>query len=215
MANIPEIRRNYQDLLSQYDSKTWTGADMVKAMGYKDYESYNHRLNAFQAWDMNKPFDVTHATQRYISCLDVGCGIGNWNTEVIDMTYLGIDLVPEFIDKAKELYEGTPSVRFIEGDFLSNITTILGLPRYDLVVAMGTTFMMAPTDVYRLIRKMWDHTNLCLVFDLPAKHWTVNGILATVNSTGVRDWVIRHVSGPDIYVIYMYRTHSDPDATKE
>lgn len=212
MANIHELRRQYQTMFEEHGRAT--GLASVRSLGYTDSESYLHRVNAFQAWDMNKPFRVEHATQRYTSCLDVGCGFGDWSDEVVDLTYTGIDLVPEFIDVAKARHDAR-SCRFIEGDFLSHITATYGLGTYDLVVAMGTTFMMAPTDVYRLITKMWDHTNLCLVFDLPAKHWTVNGILATVQRTGVRDWIIRHVSGPDIYVVYMYRTHNDPDATKE
>ncbi|NEQ84252.1 MAG: class I SAM-dependent methyltransferase [Moorea sp. SIO2I5] len=73
------------------------------------------------------------------SLLDVGCGYGNFSEFLIKEKqykgrYLGIDIIPEFIDKAIQLYEKKSGIRFIAGDFLELDGN---QENFDIVISMG------------------------------------------------------------------------------
>ena len=60
------------------------------------------------------------------SVLDIGCGFGDLNHYLQSLyrsySYTGVDLVPDFISKAQELYSSSDcyQIRFLEGDFLGH-----------------------------------------------------------------------------------------------
>lgn len=70
------------------------------------------------------------------SFLDVGCGFGDLNKVIRRKTnnyrYLGIDMVPEFIDTANKVYKAK-NVRFRTASFLSDAIS----EQFDYVVASG------------------------------------------------------------------------------
>ncbi|MDJ1185517.1 class I SAM-dependent methyltransferase [Roseofilum casamattae] len=73
------------------------------------------------------------------SLLDVGCGYGNLSEFSIQKrqyqgTYLGIDIVPEFIDKARKLYDRQSGTRFLVGNFLE---LDWNQQKFDLVISLG------------------------------------------------------------------------------
>ncbi|MCB1190477.1 MAG: methyltransferase domain-containing protein [Leptospiraceae bacterium] len=72
------------------------------------------------------------------SVLDVGCGYGSLSyflrkEKMYQGSYTGIDLIPEFIKKAKELYGSDKRNQFINGNFLDNCCT----SEYDVVISIG------------------------------------------------------------------------------
>lgn len=68
--------------------------------------------------------------------LDIGCGYGDFKAfldrRCAGFTYIGIDLVPEFVALARERYAGRPDTHFFQSDFVT-----AELPETDYVVASG------------------------------------------------------------------------------
>ncbi|MBW4634840.1 MAG: class I SAM-dependent methyltransferase [Iphinoe sp. HA4291-MV1] len=64
------------------------------------------------------------------SILDAPCGDFNWMRHIplSNITYTGIDVVPEIIEQNQQQY-GTSSIRFMTGDITSN-----DLPQADLII---------------------------------------------------------------------------------
>lgn len=91
--------------------------------------------------------------------LDVGCGFGDLNLMLRERAnryeYLGLDLMPEFLNEGRRLY-GSESVTFVLGDFLS-----IELARsFDYALASGIfAFELTEMDNYtyieRMLRKMF------------------------------------------------------------
>lgn len=71
-----------------------------------------------------------------LSVLDVGCGFGDLNLAIRERCqsyrYLGVDLVPEFIEKGRATY-GSESVGFMLGDLME--VEVPG--EYDICIASG------------------------------------------------------------------------------
>lgn len=83
--------------------------------------------------------------------LDVGCGFGDLNTALRararSYRYHGIDMVPEFIDHARELY-GSPSTTFAVSDLCSDVSGEV----FDYAIGIGIFgFKFAEHDNYRYI----------------------------------------------------------------
>lgn len=70
--------------------------------------------------------------------LDVGCGFGDLNHYLKDVftdyTYTGIDITPELIETAKNIYSGEDNIDFILGDFVSHSFD----SNFDVIIASGT-----------------------------------------------------------------------------
>ena len=103
------------------------------------------------------------------SFLDVGCGFGDLNIAISlrasHYQYLGIDMVPEFIQEAEKKYK-TSSVSFVQGDFAS----LLLSSNFDYIVASGIFgYRMTHVDNYSYIRhvlgKMLDACNEAVAVD--------------------------------------------------
>lgn len=86
--------------------------------------------------------------------LDVGCGFGDLNlalrARAAHYGYLGLDLMPEFLNEGQRLYGGE-NVEFLLGDFLS-----MELARsFDYVLASGIfAFELTEMDNYTYIERM-------------------------------------------------------------
>lgn len=93
------------------------------------------------------------ATTKAQTVLDVGCGIGMLVPHLSEGTdYLGIDIVPELIEKAREHY---PERRFSVADPVQ----VLG--QYDLVCCLGVLSHIPAGDLYEFLSSL----------ATPAKRW--------------------------------------------
>jgi SAM-dependent methyltransferase len=68
------------------------------------------------------------------SVLDVGCGFGELGNFLVkrykNVDYLGVDIMPEFISKGKEIY---PGLKLMQRDYLADPIT----DKFDIVIASG------------------------------------------------------------------------------
>lgn len=104
------------------------------------------------------------------SVLDVGCGFGEMarflRKRYEGVSYTGVDLVPEFIQKAKVLY---PEYKFETRDYFQNP----GKEKFDVVLASGVLNSNVESNLeYRkkAIKTMFEHTNNVLAFNMLGGH---------------------------------------------
>lgn len=142
---ISRIRRHYVSLLAQYG-----GGFRSVDWGSKDGQ--------------NKRFEVLLGAVdfRHAIILDVGCGVGdlvNYLKEnKFEGKYLGVDIVPEMIEKACSLYSGW--------DFrLVDSFSDLGDYTPDLVVASGLFTFSDPDQFKKTINQLFQITNFALAFN--------------------------------------------------
>src|ERR1035437_4210533 len=110
----------YKEALSLY------GND-VKSLHWIDDKSQNIRFEIF-----NKIADLNNNLSKK-SALDVGCGFGDlykfFISQHIEVDYTGIDIIPDFISRAKEKF---PEAKFrVEDIFSTN-------EKYDYIFASGS-----------------------------------------------------------------------------
>lgn len=104
------------------------------------------------------------------SVLDVGCGfgyLGKFLTKKFEnVNYTGVDIVPEFIEKAKIR---RPQLKFFVRDYLFD-----PMPeKFDIVVASGILNGNVPDNVdYRkkAIKTMFEHANDAFIFNMLGAH---------------------------------------------
>lgn len=121
------------------------------------------------------------------SVLDVGCGMGELYRFLlrneIETDYHGIDLVPEFIDQARNSF---PEADFSVGDIFD-----LFQPS-DFVLASGAlSFKVADNDDYyrQMITKMYGLATEAVAFNMLLQDVHVdNEIYATYDPVEVADW---------------------------
>jgi SAM-dependent methyltransferase len=99
--------------------------------------------------------------------LDVGCGTGDLKAfldkRFKNFTYLGIDLIPAFIEKARIRFPEKENTFFIQADFITD-----GLPEVDHIVASGALSYQT-TDLlfhYSAIVKLFSRAKRSLSFNL-------------------------------------------------
>lgn len=98
----------------------------------------------------------------YSSLLDVGCGLGNliaFTSLATKENYLGIDISPPMIDRARELH---PGYNFKVADPMDVHEEVSGLR--DLVVAHG--FLLHQHDLFLKLHRLEELTKTCLIFDV-------------------------------------------------
>ncbi len=101
--------------------------------------------------------------------LDIGCGFGDlfqfiYKNVNVHFQYIGIDITPEFILKAQEIYSND-SAKFIEGDFLET-----RIDSADIVLASGIFNHKLPSGnnlefVEAVMTKAWNIAKEGLAFD--------------------------------------------------
>ena len=77
--------------------------------------------------------------QEIESVLDVGCGYGRLLEFLISEKfyqgkYCGIDIVPDFVEKAIQIYGSKPKNQFLIGDFLEQD---LNHKKFDIIISLG------------------------------------------------------------------------------
>lgn len=105
------------------------------------------------------------------SVIDVGCGLGNLvdaiKKQTIDFSYLGVDLVPEFVKEAQKKY---PHRRFLELNYFDNPLE----NSFDIVIASGCLNYNQGVNTleYRkhYIETMFNHSSYALAFNMAGFH---------------------------------------------
>jgi SAM-dependent methyltransferase len=117
MKTSSEIKNQYQKRFAKYGVSP-------KSLYWKGRGAAHQRFRQFWAEiDFNNK-----------SVLDVGCGFGEFGKFLVkrykNVSYTGIDIVPEFINEAKK---NLPDLNFDVCDYLTNPTS----QKYDVVIASG------------------------------------------------------------------------------
>ena len=102
------------------------------------------------------------------SILDIGCGMGNIipyiEKQTKNFTYTGIDLLPEFVEKAQEKY---PQHTFLAGDYMQLMHPA------DIVMCSGALNSNIPNVVEErkeAVGMMFDYANEVLAFNMAGGH---------------------------------------------
>ncbi len=131
------------------------GVDEAEALSWSSRESQQIRFEALmRVGDLERK-----------SILDVGCGLGDLypylKSTISGFDYLGIDLVPEMVEKAKIKY---PAAAFENKDVLDfNGRT------FDFVLSSGAMSFKVPNHkakYYAMIRKMFDLSRVGTSFNM-------------------------------------------------
>lgn len=140
------------------------------------YRQYGNNPKSLQ-WTSRHSMDVRFVQMidsldfKNKSVLDVGSGLGSFVDAIKSQTekfsYLGVDIVPEFISQAQKNY---PNYRFLELNYFENpLDTV-----FDVVVASGCLNYNqgVNTLTYRqqYIKTMFDHASYALAFNMAGYH---------------------------------------------
>lgn len=133
------------------------GNQGTAALGWKDQESQLIRFKVLaRIADLNG-----------CSVLDTGCGHGDLLAYLLPLypqiTYMGLEQIPELLVEANRRYGKLPNCSFIQGNFMSD-----EIPASDYVIASGSLnyFNSDPDFIYKAIAKLLAHSKLGMGFNL-------------------------------------------------
>ena len=133
MSHIIRLTQEfYQKRREETDAQN--SQELVEA-NYVGWNSVANQLKAFEV-----ATDLSWINwQKIESVLDVGCGYGKLFEFLIFQRfyvgkYWGIDIVPEFIEKATQVNDSKPESQFLSGDFLEQD---LNGQKFDVIVSLG------------------------------------------------------------------------------
>jgi len=148
------------------------------------------------------------------SILDVGCGLGllagildsTWLSHIA-YTYVGIDIVQEFIDSATKNYGNLG--KFVCQDSHTH-ADLVGENAYDLVIGSGVTGMWQ--DPYQVLTDMWFMAKKWMTFNWceDVSPLTVDRVLSFARQVGCNIWTLDHSYLPNDYTIHMFKPASVP-----
>ncbi|MBK9577001.1 MAG: class I SAM-dependent methyltransferase [Fibrobacterota bacterium] len=133
------------------------GQAPLKQLGWRDAHSQIVRFDALCRWG-----DLSGKV-----VLDLGCGHGDLKPHLdarfSDLKYLGLDIMPEFVEEARRRYGHLPDTHFLQANFLTT-----GLPDVDVVLACGSLNYWTENVLHPepTILKMWEIAKLGVAFNL-------------------------------------------------
>lgn len=142
-----------------YHHRQWLQHEVTpeRKVGWVDERSQQERFQVLASID-----DLTGQV-----VMDLGCGLGDLKPFLSDrfshVIYLGIDILPEFIDTARQRFRNEKDTSFIHADF-----TVDGLPEVDYVMACGSLSYQTENELYlyQAIDKMYDCASKGVAFNL-------------------------------------------------
>lgn len=142
-----------------YHHRQWLQQEQTDAqrVGWVDERSQQERFNVLAT--------IANLSDQVI--MDVGCGLGDLkpflDKQFQHFVYLGIDLVPEYIQAAKQRFEHEKDTSFINADFTTD-----GLPEVDYVLASGSFSYQTDNEmlIYLVIEKLYDCARKGFAFNL-------------------------------------------------
>ena len=143
-----------------------------KIKGYREtFRKYgiDHRAlqwNSKQAQELRFKQLVNEIDFEGKNILDVGCGFGDIipfiSAKTKNFEYIGVDIIPEFLQVAKNKY---PKRKFIERDYFENPIDEM----FDIVLTSGTLNANIKNPYKyraRAIQVMWEHSNDVVAFNM-------------------------------------------------
>jgi len=133
------------------------GRAPLKALGWRTAESQRLRFEALCRWGDLSGLEV----------LDLGCGHGDilpyLNGRFSNISYLGVDLLPEFVEEANRRHGHLANARFVLTDFLTGV-----LPEVDVVIACGSLNYKTENVLHPLqaIERMWELARRGVAFNV-------------------------------------------------
>lgn len=129
----------------------------LKSLGWRGEDSQRRR------------FEVIADAGEFSGCsvLDVGCGRGDLkrflDTRFTQFSYIGLDHMPEFIEQARQSYEGVAQTWFFECDF-----SAVKWPQMDYVVASGALGYRSADPQFHLemVRRMYASARRAVIFNM-------------------------------------------------
>lgn len=134
------------------------------------------------AWNSNENqelrFEKLLGTCDFSNCsvLDIGCGRGDLKSYLdarfTNVEYIGIDLMPEFLDEAQKRFGK-------EGTWLFGDAGVGELPEVDYVLASGAFNYKLdhPTDFFHRLSRLWKLSRKGMAFNLLGKVYNRASIL--------------------------------------
>jgi len=133
------------------------GQPPLKELGWRNAQSQALRFDALCRWG-----DLSDKI-----VLDLGCGHGDLkpylDARFSGVKYLGLDLMPEFVDEGRRRHGHLPDTHFLHADFLTT-----GLPEVDVVLACGSLNYKTENVLHpeQAIAKMWEIARFGVAFNL-------------------------------------------------
>ncbi|MCJ8208317.1 class I SAM-dependent methyltransferase [Mucilaginibacter sp. RS28] len=151
LTDTASIFRYHREMIAHY------GNNNSHALGWRDDQS---QLIRFQV--LSQIGDLNHH-----SVMDVGCGHADLcpylKAIYPDCRYLGVEQIPELLDRAIERYGHLPETLLFLGDFLTS-----PLPAADYVLASGSLNYSSsdPEFIYKAISKLFESSRVGFGFNL-------------------------------------------------
>lgn len=149
-----------------------------EALGWRDKESQLVRFGVLaQIAGLNN-----------CSVLDAGCGHGDLfaylRSLYPDITYVGVEQIPELLDEAKKRYGSISTCNFVDGDF-----TVMDLPVTDYILVSGSLNYVQnnPGFIFETIARLFKSCRVALGFNL-LRSIIPNGLLAAYDPKVILDY---------------------------
>lgn len=154
------MKINWKKKAQEYKEKYFQYGTSFKALKWRSQNAMQLRHK-----ELLKDLDINNK-----SILDFGCGFGNLIKSLKlkgdNFKYLGVDIVDDFIKKAKEEY---PNYNFMIRNFLEE-----PLPgKFDIVIASGSlnsNFENPLEFRKRAIKLLFNHCNYAFAFNMSGAH---------------------------------------------
>ncbi len=137
--------------------------------------------------------------------MDIGCGLGDLKPFLAQrfhsFVYLGIDMIPEFVDAANQRFEHEKDTSFINADF-----TVDGLPEVDYVLASGSFSYQTDNEMflYRAIEKMYRYARKGFAFNLLNEEtYTSTALIKSYNKYEVLGYCLRLANRAELKIGYL------------
>lgn len=185
--------------------------DMIKSYGYESSLALGWKDVASQQIRFKTLAGIADLSGR--SVLDAGCGYGDllpyFSVLYNDITYIGIEQIPELLKEAIIRHGSRPAATFIHGNFITDL-----LPTADYVFASGSlNYQSADPDfIFKTIDKLYAVCGYGFAFNLLSSI-VPNGLLVAYNP----DQIICHCASichevkliqgydPNDFTVYMYK----------
>ncbi|EHQ27167.1 methyltransferase domain-containing protein [Mucilaginibacter paludis] len=147
------------------------GSQDSKALGWLDKKSQSVRFEALS----------TVADLRGCSMLDAGCGYGDLfgylDQNFTDISYWGMEQIPELLEEAELRYGHNPRVTFLPGNFMYSKLPICG---YTIACGSLSYHSADPDFVFKAIARLYENCKLGLGFNL-LRSIPVNELIVAYN----------------------------------
>jgi SAM-dependent methyltransferase len=182
---------------------TLYGRNSSLALGWLTYADQSDRFKALaNIGDMNGK-----------TVLDAGCGYGDLlpylRSLYDDVSYTGIEQIPELLAEARNRYGNYPNARFIAGNFM-----VMEIPEVDYVLASGClNYRSADPDfIFKSIATLYEAAVVGFGFNL-LSNIIPDGLLVAYDQRQIVNYCrdlcnnVKLVTGyaDDDFTIYMYR----------